>query len=348
MKPEGPAGRRRPSRVTIKEVAAAAGVSPSTVSHAFSGRRVISKETKARVFAVAERLGYSADPHARSMRTGRSDMIGLVLRPRFAAAGAPEFSETFNRLAGSIAIECLRRGIGLVHVPDPTQPNYATVPMDGCIIAHPYANDPVIDFLTARGIPIVCADPDPDRPELPWTVGVDYATGMRETLDSLDVGSAERVWLLPGSEDNAWNREARRSYVRSCRERGADQEIYILSESLSPPEVEERIVQLITDHGAPHAIVFSLSKTSRSVVRGLAAAGLSSPDDVRLATLTDSSFSRAAHPPITALDLNHEALASAAVALMTDQLSGGDSPPEPLLVAPVLYVRESSRGRATA
>lgn len=344
MQPEDPPERRRPPRVTIKEVAVAAGVSPSTVSHAFSGRRAISEQTKARVFAAADRLGYSADPHARSMRTGRSDMIGLVLRPRFAAAGAPEFSETFNRLAGSIATECLRRGIGLVHVPDPTEPGYAAVPMDGCIIAHPYAHDPVIDSLSARGIPIVCADPDPDRPELPWTVGVDYASGMREVFGSLGVRADERVWLLPGAEDNAWNREARRTYHQWSRKRGAAEEIFVLGESLSPAETQARVARLIAEHGAPRAIVFSLSKASRSVVQGLAAAGLTSPADVRLATLTDSSFSRAAHPPITALDLNHEGLASAAVALMIDQLSGRESPREPLVVAPVLNVRESSRG----
>lgn len=334
---------RRPARVTIKDVALAAGVSPSTVSHAFSGRRVISEETKERVFAAATRLGYSADPNARSMRTGRSEMIGLVLRPRFAATGAPESSETFNRLAGSVATECLRRGIGLVHVPDPTRADHAAVPMDGCIIAHPYASDPMIDVLSARGVPIVCADPDPDRPDLPWTVGVDYFTGMREVFDSLGTGSGERVWLLPGSEDNAWNREAGRVYAQWCRERAITPRVHVLSESLSPAQTEETVSRLIADHGAPKALVYSLSKSTASVLRALSAAGLSAPGDIRLATLTDSSFSRAAQPSITSLDLNHEGLASAAVALMIAQLSGDEPPSEPGLVVPVLNERESTR-----
>lgn len=336
---------RRPARVTIKDVALAAGVSPSTVSHAFSGRRAISEETKGQVFAAAHRLGYSADPHARSMRTGRSEMIGLVLRPRFAATGAPETSETFNRLTGSVATECLRRGIGLVHVPDPTRADHTAVPMDGCIIAHPYANDPMIDVLSARGVPIVCADPDPDRPDLPWTVGVDYSTGMREAFDALETAPGERVWLLPGSEDNAWNREAGRVYAQWCSEQGVTPEVHILSESLSPAQTEGTVSRLIADHGVPAALVYSLSKSTASVLRALSGAGLSAPDSIRLATLTDSSFSRAARPPITSLDLNHEGLASAAVALVMAQLSGEEPPRQPGLVAPVLNERESTRRR---
>jgi len=341
MKRSG-SGRRASSRVTIKDVAEAAGVSPSTVSHAFSGRRVISKATRDRVFAAAERLGYSADPHARSMRTGRSGLIGLVLRPQYAATGDQEVSETFNRLVGSMATECLRRGVGLVHVPDPTRPDYSAVPMDGCIVAHPYASDPVIDFLLSRGIPVVCADPDPDRPELPWTTSVDYATGVREAFDCLKAEPGERVWLLPGSEDNAWNREARRVHGEWCRDTGVAPEVYVLSEGLTPRQAEDHVGGLIAAHGAPDAIVFSLSKLSGSFLRALARAGLRTPDDVRLVTLTDSALSRTAVPPITALDLNHEALAASAVTLMFAQLAGEEPPSEPTVVRPVLTCREST------
>lgn len=335
---------RSSARVTIKDVAKVAGVSPSTVSHTFSGRRVISQSTRERVFAAAESLGYSADPHARSMRTGHSGMVGLVLRPQFAATGAQEVSETFNRLAGAMATECLRQGIGLVHVPDPTQPDYAGLPMDGCIVAHPYASDPVIDLFLARGIPIVCADPDPDRPELPWTVGVDYSTGIQEAFDALRARPGQRVWLLPGSEDNAWNREARRVHAAWCADSAITPEVHVLSEGMTPAQAEKHVTRLIVDDGAPDAIVFSVSKMSEAILRAVAGAGLSAPGDIQLVTLTDSTISRTARPSITALDLNHEALAAAAVALMLGQLAGEEAPAVTPLVRPVLTVRESTDG----
>lgn len=342
MGQEGQAPHTRRPRVTIKDVARAAGVSPATVSQTYSGRRSVSATTRARVLAAAEALDYSADPHARSMRTGRSEMIGLVLRPRFAAAGAPATSETFNRLAGSMATECLRRGIGLVHVPDPTQPSHAAVPMDGCIVAHPYANDPTIDFLSARGVPIVCADPDPERPGFPWTVGVDYSAGMQQVFASLKAIAGEHVWLLPGAEDNAWNREARRTFAQWRGDAKVRAKVLPLSEGLSAQESEERVAGLIADHGPPDALVFSVSTMSTSVLRALATAGLQVPRDVRVAALTDSTFSRTAYPALTALDLNHEGLASAAVNLLMRRLAGGEPPSTPVLIPPALQLREST------
>ncbi|WP_366076591.1 substrate-binding domain-containing protein [uncultured Aeromicrobium sp.] len=110
-------------------------------------------------------------------------------------------------------------------------------------------------------------------------------------------GSSSRVWLLPGSEDNAWNLEARRVYAQWCAERGIDPEVYVLSESLSDLEAETIVTRLLVEQGAPKALVFSLSRTSRAILKALAASHLRTADDVRLAALTDSLFSRTAQPP---------------------------------------------------
>ncbi|MFC7616288.1 LacI family DNA-binding transcriptional regulator [Actinokineospora soli] len=57
----------------IRDVAAAAGVSPTTVSHALSGARAINPDTRARVLREVERLGYTPDPQARGCgRRGRT------------------------------------------------------------------------------------------------------------------------------------------------------------------------------------------------------------------------------------------------------------------------------------
>lgn len=66
------------ARVGIRDVAAAAGVSLTTVSHALSGARAIKPETRERVLEIAERLGYSPDLRARGMRSSRTFTIGLL------------------------------------------------------------------------------------------------------------------------------------------------------------------------------------------------------------------------------------------------------------------------------
>lgn len=331
------------SRVTIKDVAAKAGVSTSTVSHTFSGKRSISETTRQKVLKAAQELGYSADPTARSLRTRTSGMIGLVLRPRFASSGSAEESETFNRLAGSMATECLKRGIGLVHVPDPTRPDFTAIPMDGCIVAHPYASDPVIDHLIQRRVPLVLADADPDRPDLPWTIAIDYQSGFRDTLNQLNAGQGQTVWLLPGSEDNAWNRAAQGTFGDWCDQRQIHGQTHVLSESLSAEEARALVKRLLSEHGHPAAIALSVSKASRSLLQALQEEGLRVPADVEVVALTDSVLARTAPVPVTALDLNHEQLSTEAVDLMLRRLEGHEPPSAPLQVEPQLNRRASTR-----
>ncbi|MGN6407738.1 MAG: LacI family DNA-binding transcriptional regulator, partial [Curtobacterium sp.] len=77
----------RPRRPTLSAVARAAGVAPSTASLAFSGSGPVSEEAKARVLAAAAELGYGGpDPRARSLRRGRSGVIGVVMDERLSDA----------------------------------------------------------------------------------------------------------------------------------------------------------------------------------------------------------------------------------------------------------------------
>lgn len=67
-------------RVSLQDIADVVGVSAGAVSYALNGRPGVSDEMRARIIAVAADLGYSVDPHARSLRTGRSGVMGLILR----------------------------------------------------------------------------------------------------------------------------------------------------------------------------------------------------------------------------------------------------------------------------
>src|SRR5690348_16831752 len=68
------------ARPSIKDVARAAGVSPTLTSFALNDRSGVAPKTKARILAVAASLGYQADPAARALRTGSAGMLGLVVR----------------------------------------------------------------------------------------------------------------------------------------------------------------------------------------------------------------------------------------------------------------------------
>jgi LacI family transcriptional regulator len=89
----------RPSTVSIADVAAAAGVSPTTVSHVISGKRPVSAETAEAVHSAMGRLGYVPNHAAQSLRRGMSRTLGLLVpdiaNPYFAelARGAEDAGE---------------------------------------------------------------------------------------------------------------------------------------------------------------------------------------------------------------------------------------------------------------
>lgn len=91
-------GSKRPS---IKDVAREAGVSIAAASYALNGRDGVAEETKRRILNAAERLNYQPSKSARSMRTGRSDSIGLVL-PDLSNPFFPQFAKAVQQSAVSI------------------------------------------------------------------------------------------------------------------------------------------------------------------------------------------------------------------------------------------------------
>ena len=91
---------------TLTDVAARAGVSPKTVSRVVNDEPGVSPLTRARVLAALEETGYSPDTAARSLRTGRSGVIGLAV-PEL---GQPFFAEIADRIAACAR----RRGLAVV------------------------------------------------------------------------------------------------------------------------------------------------------------------------------------------------------------------------------------------
>lgn len=329
-------------KVTIRDVAKRAGVSISTVSHALSGRRPISEATRRRVLEAASELGYGADPHAQSLRTGRSGIIGLILRPRDAVHGSMAGSQTFTRLAGAIATTVLEHNMGLIHVPDMLDPAAQRVPMDGCIVAHPYGDDEVLGALIRRNVPVVTVDEDPDRADFAWSVTLDHRTAVADLLDRLRAQGARRIMLLTGTEDNAWNRRAAQAYrewARTHRMRPRHHELY---EGEGVDGAVRWAEPILTGDRPPDAIVATASRFAAGIARIAEKVALTIPDDLMIASLTDSEYTRANTPSITAVDLVLEDLALRAVDLMLRRLDGQPPPANPLILQPELRWRQST------
>jgi DNA-binding LacI/PurR family transcriptional regulator len=154
----------RASRPTLAAVARAAGVAPSTASLAFSGSGPVSEDTRQRILAVAAELGYDGpDPRARSLRRGRSGVIGVVLDDRLSDA----FRDPVNVLTlDGIAEVAGAAGVSLLLVRSPLDDErgmapLVDAPMDAVILIGCNVRiDPAVAVLRRRAIPVVAIEAD--------------------------------------------------------------------------------------------------------------------------------------------------------------------------------------------
>jgi len=182
------------AKVTIKEIARRAGVSKTSVSFAFNDPSRLSEATLQRILSIAEELGYTPDPIARSMTTKRTGCIGLLVpQPIPDVIRNPFFSEFLE----GIGEVCKEAGLSLMLVP----------PLKGSI--RRAVNDAAVDgFLTLgletfrgtmmvleqRGVPYVMVDSDP-TPGISC-VNIDDQGGARAAMAHVLHAGHRRVAIL--------------------------------------------------------------------------------------------------------------------------------------------------------
>ncbi len=149
-----------PSRATITDVAAEAGVSISTVSLVMNGKGAVADATRSRVQTAATRLGYTPSRTARGLAAGRTGNLGFVLREDHFCQSEPFYTRVFL----GAEFEARRRGLYVLlsTVPPRYRPDAAPRflqehTVDGIVVAG-RVDDAFLDALGASGIPFVLAD----------------------------------------------------------------------------------------------------------------------------------------------------------------------------------------------
>lgn len=339
--------KRRPrKRVTIREVAVKAGVSITTVSHAINEKGSVAEATRARVLAAAEQLGYQADALARGLRNNRIGVVGLVMRPLDAlGAYRLEGVDYFTRLAGAAAVEALDRGFCLMLMRDLSTTSVPAIAfaVDGYIVADPIENDPVIELLRQRDIPVVSIGRDIARPDFVDWVGADEAVDIHTVLTHLQEQGASTITLLTGTDRNAWNLGTETAYQSWARAHHMAPVVIHQGESTGEEGGRAVAKALLAGRDPlPEAIYSLTGRHAAGLVEALREAGLRVPHDVMVVAGSDSEQTRNGTPPITSVDLRPELVAHAAVELLQRRLDQ-DEGCGPSLIQSALLVRQSTQ-----
>ncbi|MCV2395601.1 LacI family DNA-binding transcriptional regulator [Actinotalea sp. M2MS4P-6] len=184
-------------RTTLADVAAAAGVSVSTASLAFSGAGPISAATKQRVLDAAAELGYTG-PSAlgRSLRSGRSGIVGVVIGDQLRRSFRDPVSvQVLDGLVDSVGPQ----GLGVLLVPatggEAADPLVETAPMDAAVLLFgARRGEGTFEALRRRGVPVVLGE-GPRGLDAP-VVGIADREGTRRLVEYLRELGHSRIGVV--------------------------------------------------------------------------------------------------------------------------------------------------------
>ncbi len=341
-----PVGDGSIGKIGIRDVAAAADVSPTTVSHALSGKGRLPDATRRRIAAIAEELGYRPNANARNLVSGKSGLLGIVVSSSketpFGLADFDYFIQLLSAATGAavergraLVVEGLRIGADA----------FGQVDVDGAIVVDPVSDDPLLDALDAAGVPVVTTgrrDGPPRDGRADCWVDNDHVKATESILTHLAEHGADRIGLISTSPVTSYTRDAIHGYEQWCESRGQERMIQVVEGPINEGAGVRAAEQLLEMSRPPDAIYATLDQLALGVLLAARAKGLNVPDDLMIAGCTDSQASAWAEPPLTAVTLNPEAIGQAAVSSLIDLIDGNGTVPEPVIIPTGIIDRQST------
>jgi DNA-binding LacI/PurR family transcriptional regulator len=337
----------RPNRrVTIRDIAERAGVSKGAVSLALNGRPGVSDETRARILAIVDELGWSPNRAARSLSAARADACGLVLaRPAEIIALETYFVELTTGIEAELADRSVALTIQLVRDLDQEIAVYrrwwGERRVDGVLMVDIRVEDPRIDELVRLGMPAIVVGGPVEGKTLP-SVWHNETNTVKEIAGYLAGLGHRRIARVAGVQEFSHTHVRATAFSSITSELGLEAQTE--QTDFAPESGVRATHSLLSQANPPTAIVYDSDLLAVTGLRAVQEMGLMVPDDVSIVAWDDSLMCSIVHPPLTAMtrDIPQEgAIAAGRLLALID----GD-PPEDLEIASAVLTPRASTGPA--
>jgi LacI family transcriptional regulator len=339
--PHGPVSGRSAVRkpASIKDVAAAARVSPTTVSHVLSGNRPVNEQTAARVRSVVNRLGYVPASLARSLQAGSTSVIGLMI---------PDISNTFfAELAKGAEDAAHDLGYGVIlcntEFDAEREDRYLGMIRSRFIDGMVYASGSPpsrrrLEALMGR-FPIALADEEVDGLEGALIATADHEAGGRLVGEHLRELGHRRALMLTGPRELKSGAARAGGFVKAFQG--------LVTERVGDFKEHSgyRLVSELVAAGDPDftAVFAANDLMAFGALLALREAGLSVPHDVSVVGFDDIRAASLAHPSLTTVHQPAYDVGRTATAQLLQYVTRGEVPPASRHTLPVeLKVRSST------
>ncbi|SDR88091.1 DNA-binding transcriptional regulator, LacI/PurR family [Paraoerskovia marina] len=312
-------------RITIADIAREAGVSTGAVSYALNGRPGVSEETRARVVAVANQLGWEPSSAARSLSGAPTQTVGLVLARHPSTLGVESFYMQF--IAG-IESEFAPRSYALLLqvVPDleaelETYRRWrAARRVDGVVLVDPRQDDPRIEVLSRPdALPAVVVGDSSLAGDLPnvWT---DDAAAVRESVRYLYAAGHRRIARVGGLQELGHTHIRDVAFREEVESLGIEGPLERTDYTTGSGADATR--RLLTSVDRPTAVVYDNDVMALAAMGVAAELGVRVPEDLSIIAWDDSPLCQATYPPLSALSHDVTSFGAHVARRLFDRIDG--------------------------
>jgi len=296
--------------VTIKDIAKAANVAPSTVSRVIADSPKISPETKRKVKEIMKELGYHPNFNARSLASQSTQTIGLVFpNSGNIAFQNPFFSEVLRWISEGVnekhyAIQ-LTTGKTEEEIFDDVVKMVQGKRVDGIILLYSKENDSVINYLCEKNFPFVLIGKPYHYSDLITSVDNDNILAAKEGTNYLLNLGHKRIGFIGGNKNLMVTKDRLLGYKWALMEADIDiREDYIIHEEFLLQGGQEAVKELLSLDEPPTALLVVDDLMTLGVVRTIHDMNLKVPDDISIVSFNNALFSELSNPPLTTIDIN--------------------------------------------
>jgi DNA-binding LacI/PurR family transcriptional regulator len=332
--------------VKVQDVAREAGVSRATVSYVLNGRRDVrvSEATRERVMKVARSIGYIGSPAARALRSGRGDVV-LLLIPGWEVGGQLELLlEELGRRVALLDLVCLRyegaKWQGSLHTV------LSRIPA-ACVVTFDPLGEDDQQALDSVGIPEVAARLL-DRPGLPHTTAIGQGAIVAAQIDHmLSQGYRDLGYLAVEEPLGAEFTKARvEAFGRLCSARGVTD----ARSTIVPPElaaITDTVNRWYAASSGPLGIVAWNDITGLAVISAATTLGLSVPTQLGVIGGDETPVAAMTHPPLSSVRFNLQSEATGIANQVAVALGQAADAPDAQVDAVAVIPRQSTARSAS-
>ena len=335
--------------VTIKDVAALAGVSPSTVSRTCKNNPSISEETKERVRRAMIQLGYEPNFQASNLASQNSRTIGIILP--VSARDAYENPFYLEAIRGVSQFCNQRQYINTVitgkddeEVLQAMRTMTRSGQVDGFIVLYSKQQDPVIDYLYNEGLPYVLIGKAYQYANQTVYIDNDNLLAGQEATEYLYQLGHRRIAFLGSDSSLMFSADRKPGSQTALLRRSLPlREDYCVEVSSIPRDGDALIHRLLKNQDRPTAIVVSDDILAVALERSCIEMDLSIPKDLSIISFNNSLFARLTSPQLTSIDINSCQLGIEAASQMINHIENPNLLATKIIVPHYLVERDSCR-----